>query len=193
MYKKRPKSADELFVRAVLQRGANPLMRKSGFKRPGGGWTFYRERPWTELSPLLDSVGVEASYPRRRPSEGTLRLQLTMSARSYVTLQQHVGVFPLDVLGDAQDLAVWVNHWLRTEGLPWFERPIDLEAIAREAEATDLRGGLTDWAVHRVASLWRLAGRADEALRLEAAQQEAARLEAARREALRGPDDDAPF
>lgn len=200
MYKSRPKSAGELFVRAVLQRGANPLMRKSGFKRPGGGWTYYRERPWTESSPLLDAVSVETQGLRRRSTEGVLRLRLTMSARPGLTLQQSVGEFPLDVLGDAQDLAVWVNHWLRTEGLPWFARPLDLEAIAREAEATDLRWGWIDWAAHRVAALWRLAGHPEEAERVEASREKPAPFDAVRfrpEDFAAGPparaEDDAPF
>lgn len=177
---RRPKRPDELFVRAVLTIGAKPLMRKSGFKRPGGGWTYYRERPWLEASPRLDAVSVEASYPGHRPSDGTFKLRLSMAARPGLTLATHELAFPLDLLGDARDLAVWVNHRLRTEGLPWFERPLDLEAIARAAEAEQLRWSRSDWVVHRVASLWRLADRPDEAARVETPPPGS-------------PDDDAPF
>ncbi|MBL8924424.1 MAG: hypothetical protein JNJ54_36585 [Myxococcaceae bacterium] len=163
---RRPKSASETFVRAAVGTGANALMRKAGFKRPGGGWRYYRERPWIEASPLRDEVLVSASWPSR--GTGELELQLRSAAPHASALRSHEVRFPLDVLGDPLDLAVWLNHWLRTEGLPWFDRPLDLVALAQEAEASRPRLEWTDWDTHRIASLWRLAGRPEEAERLEA-------------------------
>ncbi|MBL8924426.1 MAG: hypothetical protein JNJ54_36595 [Myxococcaceae bacterium] len=163
MRNKRPKDPFETFVRAVLTLGANPLMKKAGFKRPGGGWRYYRERPWTERSPWLDEVSVGAAGW----TVGHLTLRLALSAQPHVLVCTHRFDFPVDLLGDSRDLAVWVHHWLRSEALPWFERPLDLEAVARETEATELRPGRSDWAVRRVAGLWRLAGRPEEAARVE--------------------------
>lgn len=172
MSRPRRKYPYDVFLRAALRLGANEVLRKAGFKRPGGGWSFLRTRG-EGVSERLDAVVVE----RRR---GCVTLQLRVSAPQHLRLTERGETFPVDVPdGDFKDLAVWVNHWLRSEALPWFDVPVDLEALAREEEQRRLRPTSDRWEVARIAALWRLAGRDDEAVRVEAAAaREEARLRA---------------
>lgn len=151
------------FVRLTVKKGANALMRERGFKRPGGGWTFFRSHQLEGLSgPLTHELRVSATWPRG--GVGELRLSVHVGTAS-ISLRAHKHALPLDVDGDAGDLAVSINHWLRTTGLPWFDERIDFEGLARDAEHR-LSTFWSAWAVEQCATLWELAGRPEDARRL---------------------------
>jgi hypothetical protein len=118
---------------------------------------------------------VELLVPRGLRPSGWVHLGLWLSARpearrAAATIAMTEHRLPLDVGGDAMGLAVAIEHWLRSEGLPWFDCEPDLEALARAAEARDARRDCcAQWEAPRIAALWRLAGRPDEAERVERA------------------------
>lgn len=179
---KRIKSDHEVFIRKVLQKGANPVMRRAGFKRPGGGWAWFRPRAEGAIA-VRHELHVESYWPKR---VGRVRLMPQVVLLPFITVRRFEHEEALDVAGgDVGDLAVSIHHWLLTEGLPWFEQPLDFEAIAREREARDLGSGVLvpDWAVHACATVWEVAGRPDEAARVRA---RFARAQAS-------TDEDAPF
>lgn len=160
---KRRQNDTEAFVRLAVKKGANALMRERGFKRPGGGWTFSRPHQLEGLSaPLTHELRVSATWPEG--DVGELRLSVHVGTAS-IPLRNEKVTLPLDVDGDAGDLAVSINDWLRTTGLPWFEERIDFESVAREAEQR-LVSFWSNAAVERCATLWELAGRPEDARRL---------------------------
>jgi hypothetical protein len=170
----RQKSPVEVCVRTALRKGANPVLRRAHFKRPGGGWSWIRERPWTDGARRREIIDV-VTYPMDRVgSFAWLHLRSTVLAvpqpnGQVLTLTTTEQKFPVDVQSGVMDLAVSVDHWLRSEGVAWFDAPIDLEAIARAAEAEmQTRLSWAEWYVAPVSGLWRLAGRPDEAARVEA-------------------------
>jgi hypothetical protein len=161
---KRRQNDIEAFVRLAVKKGANALMRERGFKRPGGGWTFYRPHQLgVTARPLTDELWVSTNWPRG--DLGELWLSPSVAVTGVLTLRNEKATLPLDVEGDAGDLAVSINHWLRTETLPWFEEAIDVEALARDAEHRLSTFWSAD-AVGRCAVLWELAGRPEDARRL---------------------------
>ena len=153
----------QAFVRLAVKKGANALMRERGFKRPGGGWTFFRSHQLEGLSaPLTHELSVSATWPEG--DVGELRLSVHVATAS-LPLRTEKVILPLDVEGDAGDLAVSINHWLRTTGLPWFDVPIDFESVAREAEQR-LSSFWSTGALERCATLWELAGQPEDARRI---------------------------
>jgi hypothetical protein len=184
----RSQDATEVFVRAAFRRGANPVLRKADFKRPGGGWTWTRDRPWLEQADRLERVSVSASFLNARATFGWAEVRLTLEARprpagSVFSVGRRVQSFAIDILGDAMDLAVAVDDWLRSDALPWFDAPLDLEALARHTEDEALRRVVRpSWQRDHLMALWRLAGRPEEAARVEVAWTPP-----------RGPGDDLPL
>jgi hypothetical protein len=138
-------------------------MRQRGFKRPGGGWTFTREQPIAVPAPQTHRLCVSTIWPRGEWWQ--LRLTLHQALRGSVELRTRQHQLPLDVDGDVGDLAVSIHHWLRAEGLPWFEAPIDFEALARDAEQR-LGAWSSGFAVSHCVTLWELAGSPNDAARV---------------------------
>lgn len=155
----------EAFVRRAVKQGANALMRQRGFKRPGGGWTFYRAVGGADAVALMQELEVSATW-RRGEEVGALTLHRRVLLRALGSVQAPEHGFPVDVDGDAGDLAVSIHHWLREEGLPWFDAPLDFEALARDAELNH-RGFQHRDAMNRCAAIWALAGRPDEVARVQ--------------------------
>jgi hypothetical protein len=177
----RQKSQVEECVRTALRKGANPILRRAHFKRPGGGWTWTRERPWNDGARRRETIDVVTYWTDKTGTFAWMHLRSTVLAvpqpnGEALTLTGTEQKFPVDVQSGVLDLAVSVDHWLRSEGLAWFDAPIDLEAIASEAEA-EMRKRLnwSEWYVAPVSGLWRLAGRPDEAVRVEAWARELSR------------------
>lgn len=144
-------------ARAVVKLGVTPLMRAAGFKRPGGGMRYLRDR-----GRVRQFVYVCTEFQR---GFGRLRLQAEQRV-GYHRVWTHLSydVF-LDVaLGDLQDAAVQAAAHVEESLLPNLEQELDLVSAARYYERQPcLREELGRV---RSAQLWTLIGRPEEAERV---------------------------
>jgi len=127
------------FVRSAVKQGANRVMKKAGFKRPGGGRRFLRD-----VGPFHQEFDYAATWVDGEVGELQLRLIVTSPGHRGATLEREL---PLDVESqDPSDLAVSLCHWLTTEAFAWFDRanetvrssPLPVRAPPQPREGDDL-------------------------------------------------------
>lgn len=102
------------FVRSAVKQGANRVMKKAGFKRPGGGRRFLRD-----VGAFHQRFDYAATWLEGEVGELQLRLSVTAPGHRETWLERE---FPLDVESqDPSDLSVSLHQWLTTEALAWFD------------------------------------------------------------------------
>lgn len=102
------------FVRSAVKKGANRVMKKAGFKRPGGGRRFLRD-----VGAFHQQFDYAATWLEGEVGELQLRLMVTSPGHRETSLEVEL---PLDVESqDPSDLAVSLCHWLTTDALAWFD------------------------------------------------------------------------
>ena len=126
------------FVRRAVKLGANRVMKKAGFKRPGGGRRFLRD-----VGAFHQQFDYAATWCEGEIGELQLRLIVTSPGFKAASLERDL---PLDVESqDPSDLAVSLCHWLTSEALAWFDtanetvrsRPLPVRPAPQPREGDD--------------------------------------------------------
>lgn len=145
--------------RAVVRLGVTPLMREHGFKRPGGGRRFIRDRG------LVRQIVYIVTEFRR--GFGRIRLIAEQRVAHHKVWSQIPHDVFLDVEhGDVEDAAIQAAAHLEEVLLPRLDVPLDLVALAQLYER---RPGMPEHVRrHSSAELWKLLGLPNEADRVMA-------------------------
>lgn len=148
-----------MMSRAVVRLGVTPLMRAHGFKRPGGGRRFIRDRG------LVRQIVYVVTEFRR--GFGRLRLIAEQRVAHHKVWSQIPHDVFLDVAhGDLQDAAIQAAAHLEEVLLPRLDVSLDLMALAQLYERRpELPEQLRR---HSSAELWKLLGLPNEAERVMA-------------------------
>jgi hypothetical protein len=145
--------------RAVVRLGVTPLMRANGFKRPGGGRRFIRDRG------LVRQIVYVVTELRR--GFGRVRLVAEQRVAHHKVWSQLPHDIFLDVEhGDLEDAAIQAAAHLEEVLLPRLDVSLDLVALAQLYER---RPEIPEQVRrHSSAELWKLLGLPDEAERVKA-------------------------
>jgi hypothetical protein len=145
----------------VLDQGPRKLLRRQGFKRPGGGGAYKRTRGF-----MRDELFIRDCSPR----SATARVVEVYAWQWWHGLFQGERTFPLLLLdpqsGDREDFAIGLLSLLEREVLPGFGDEVDVPAMEALARRLESRGLLGD-----AATCWGWLGNAAEVARVEALAQ----------------------
>lgn len=148
------------FAQAVITLGVRPLMRDHGFKRPGGGTRFLRDR-----EPVRQLVTATVL---RSGELGRLRLRAEQRVGHHLVWTSIPRDLFLDLqLGEVEDVAIQGAAWIEQELLPKLELPLDLVGLARLYEQRPTAS--EQFRLASAAQLWSALGYPQEAQRVTGA------------------------
>lgn len=113
------------FVKQVVVVGVRPTLRRHGFKRPGGGSRFLRER-----DAVRQQVWVQL-YWSPHSTAGRMDLWCSQHVCGHMAWSLSSPSFHFDsVNGDLDDLAIACGHWVESKMLPQLEAKLDFHRLA---------------------------------------------------------------